>query len=565
MGADHYHDHMCYLPSGIAEKLTYGRVQVDGFEPECVHCVVLWSSNPATSHNPYQWNAVLEARRRGATLIVIDPRRSEPAVKADLHLAPRPGTDGALALGLIQVIIAEKLYDVDFVTRWTTGFDQLAERVAPFTPERVAKIIGLAAADVLRFARLYASARPAHLDVGNAVEHHSNSGDALRSLMILRGLTGNLDVPGGHVLSRDLPLADMKLSANRPTGLRVLGADRYPLFAEFAQFVPGDVLLDAMLLGEPYPVKAALVMGTNPALTYPNTTRVRQALEQLDLLVVMDMFMTPTARMADIVLPAASPYERTQLITSAAPFGPDQSQWWIALRQGVVDPGERRSDWWLLRNLAHRLGYADFYPWENEEEAIDAVLRPLGITVAELKARSDGIFYGDPPAYRSYEREGFRTPTGKVEFHSHVLATYGYDPLPRYEEPAESPFSSPELAEQYPLVLNAGYRVAGYTHSRHRNLPSLRKRVPEPVAELHPATAQLYGISDGDRMVVETLRGYIELVAKVTDGFVPGTVGLLHGWEEANANLLTEDRHTDPVFATPALRSALCRIRRIEE
>lgn len=182
-----------------------------------------------------------------------------------------------------------------------------------------------------------------------------------------------------------------------------------------------------------------------------------------------------------------------------------------------------------------------------------------------LKARADGIFCGDPPVYRSYEREGFRTPTGKVEFHSHVLATYGYDPLPRYEEPAESPFSTPELAEQFPLVLNAGYRVAGYTHSRHRNLPSLRRRVPEPVAELHPATAQLYGISDGDRMVVETLRGDIELVAKVTDGFVPGTVGLLHGWEEANANLLTEDRHMDPVFATLALRSALCRIRRIEE
>ena len=193
-------------------------------------------------------------------------------------------------------------------------------------------------------------------------------GDALRSLMILRGLTGNLDVPGGHVLSREW------MPCSR---------------------------------GSPIRSKPALVMGTNPALTYPNTTRVRQALEQLDLLVVlvvMDMFKTSTAAMADIVLPAASPYERTQLITSAAPFGPDQPQWWIALRQGVVDPGDRRSDWWLLRSLAHRLGYAAFYPWESEEEAIDTVLRPLGITVAELKARPDGIFYGDPPVYRSYEQ-----------------------------------------------------------------------------------------------------------------------------------------------------------------
>jgi anaerobic selenocysteine-containing dehydrogenase len=562
------HDFMCHTPSVIAEKLTYGQSQLDGFEPEHARCVVLWGSNPATSHNPHQWHAVLEARRRGASLIVVDPRRCEPASRADLHLALRPGTDGALALGLIHILIAEKLYDADFVVRWTTGFDELAIRVAPYTPERVAAITGLAPADILRFARVYASARPAHLDVGNAVERHSNAGGALRALMILRALSGNLDVPGGHVLGSGLPLAGMHLSSHRPTGVRTLGAERYPLFSEYAQSVPGDVLVDAMLTGAPYPVKAALVMGTNPMLTYPNTARIQKALAQLDLLVVMDLTMTPTARLADIVLPAASASERTQLITNSAPFGADRPWLWLALRRQIIEAGDRRSDWWLLRNLAHRLGYGAYYPWENEEEAIEDVLRPLGVTLDELKAQGTGMFYGEPAEHRRYERNGFRTPTGKVELHSTVLESYGYDPLPGYEEPAESPLGVPELlrqpglAQEYPLILNAGYRVGEYTHSRYRDLPTLRRRVPEPIAELHPNTARQFDIADGDWVVVATPRGQIELKARVTDAFVPGAVGLLPGWEEANANWLTDDRQTDPVFATPALNSASCSVRR---
>ena len=219
----------------------------------------------------------------------------------------------------------------------------------------------------------------------------------------------------------------------------------------------------------------------------------------------------------------------------------------------------------MLRELAVRLGYGEYYPWRDEEASIDAVLQPLGPKVADLKAQPNGMFYGTPLEFRSYERYGFRTPSGKVELRSSVLASYGYDPLPAFREPAESPVRTPELASRYPLVLNAGYRVAGYTHSRYRNLPGLRRRNPEPLAELHPETAERYGIADRDWVVVETPRGRIELRAWVTDAFVTGTVGLLHGWEEANANLLTEDRHTDPVFATPALRSILCCVRRAED
>lgn len=555
-----FQDHLCYVPAVIAEKLTYGQVQVDGFEAEETRCVVLWGSDPATSHNPTQWHAVRRAQKRGASLIVVDPRRSEPAGRADLHLAIRPGTDTALALGIINLIITEGAYDADFVARWTVGFEALADRVRSFTAERVAVVTGLRAADIRRFAHLYASARPAHLDAGNALEHVTDSAQILRAIMILRAITGNLDVPGGNVLSRDLPLADLRLTERLPAGMRPLGADRYPLFSAFAGFVPGDALIDTMLTEQPYPLRAALVMGTNPMLSYPNTTRVRAALEKLQLLVVMDLFMTPTARMADIVLPAASAYERSDLITTAAPLGPHKPMWRLAWRQPVVDPGERRSDWWFLRNLSHRLGLGVHWPWANEEEAANAQLAPLGITVEDLKAHQGGLFYGPAPIPCGYEQDGFRTPTGKVELFSHVLESYGHDPLPHCEQAPKRNDRQAGGSGEYPLILNSSHRSAAYTLSRYRSLPSLQRYDPAPFAELHPDTARQFGIADGERMTVETALGAVVLRAHVTEDIVPGVVGVLHGWEEANANALLDDRKTDPLFATPALAAGSCRI-----
>ena len=555
-------DHMCYLPTVIAEHLTCGIEEIDGFEAEYARCVMLWGANAATSHVTTHWHFISQARKRGAKLIVIDPRLSKSARKADIHLAVRPGSDIALALGFINFIIAEKLYDVDFVENWTTGFDQLAERVKLFIPEKVEAITGVGAEAIRRAAETYAINSPAWMDSGNALEHHSNSGQTLRALQILKVITGNVDVPGGHVLIDPLPLTDVKLRQKRPTGLRPLGAEKYPLFVEYGDFVPGDVLIETLHTGKPYPIKAMLFNGGNPAVTWPNSQRVRAAYRRLDFLVVMDLYMTATARLADIVLPAASQFEKDQLVASTAPFGVDRPTWYLCLRKRIVDPGERRSDWWFWKELGHRMGYGSYYPWANEKEGIDYQLQPLGITVSDLEANPAGLFYGEPPRYRRYEQEGFRTPTGKVELYSHVMESFGYDPLPHYEEPIESHARARETAERYPLVLNAGRRVSVYTHSRHRTLPSLRKIEPEPVAELHPETAQEYGIGDGDMIAVESLRGSIKIKARVTEGIVPGAVNLLHGWEEANANVLTDHQNCDPILATPSLRAGLCRIKK---
>jgi anaerobic selenocysteine-containing dehydrogenase len=613
-------DHMCAYPVIVSEKLTFGSATVYGFDVEHVRCLLLWGSNPATSHIPFKWRDVLEARRRGCKLIVVDPRRTATAAKADIHVSLRPGSDPALALGLLNVIIAEGLYDAAFVADWTVGFDQLAERVAPYTPERVAEITGVDAETIRQVARVYATTRPAYLDAGNALEHHNNSIHVLRGVMILRAITGNLDVPGGNVLLDRSPLADVTLRDLRRqssvdgvqgSGFKVqgsavgdlqpstfnlqppavggrrsavsdqssavaapsssvlrpsspLGADRYPLFYQHAGFVPGDCLLDAILDGQPYPVKALIVGGGNPVLTWPHTDRVEAALRKLELLVVMDLHLTATARHAHLVLPASYSLEQTRLVVRAGPFGTDQPPWHLMLAQAALDPvGERRSDWWFWAELGRRLGYAAYYPWADERQAADALLAPLGITADDLAVRPGGLPIGSEPPYRRYLQHGFRTPSGKVELYSAALAAAGQDPLPDAVEPVESPRRSDELAAAFPLVLTAGRRSAAYTHSRHHDLPSLRRIDPEPLAELHPQTAARYGVTDGDLIEVASPRGSIRLKARVTADVHPEVVSLLHGWEEANCNRLTDDQACDPVLSSPPLRSGLCAIHRI--
>ncbi len=555
-------DHMCSYPCIVSEKLTYGQSTIYGPDSERTECMLLWGSNPATSHIPFFWQDALKMKRRGGKLIVIDPRRTAAAAQADIHVPLRPGTDAALALGLLNVIITEKLYDADFVARWTVGFEQLTARVAAYPPEVIAPITGVPPELTRAVARLYATTWPAYLDTGNALEHHSNSSQILRATMILRALTGNLDVPGGHVLRGPTPLADVTLREMRPAS-PPLGKERYPIFLEYAGFVPGDSLLDAILDGEPYPIKALILAGGNPSLTWPNTARVNAALRKVDFLAVMELHMTATAQHADLVLPAAYSLEKTQFVMRAGPYGADKPPYYAMLTKQAVPAGERRTDWWLWAELGRRLGYSAYYPWPDERAAIDHLIAPLGINVADLEANPGGLYVGQPHTYRGYLDRGFHTPSGKVELYSSVLEATGYDPLPGYTEPNESPVSDPALAERFPLVLNAGRRVAVYTHARHRGLPSLRRADPEPLAEIHPRTAARYGVSDGDWVEVASLRGSIRLKAHVIEDIWPDVVSLLHGWEEANANVLTDERHCDPVLSCPPLRAGLCNIKRV--
>jgi anaerobic selenocysteine-containing dehydrogenase len=338
-----------------------------------------------------------------------------------------------------------------------------------------------------------------------------------------------------------------------------LGSDRYPLFARVFSLNyregQGMTLPDVILTEDPYPVKGMIVSGGNPMMLWPDPDKVGRALDRLEFLVVMDVFMSETAKRADIVLPASTCFERVELVDS----GPLVGIPYVMLRKPAVEPlHESWPDWKFCFTLADRLGYQEYFPWKDAEEAIDHLLEPTKLSVAQLKQKPEGMAY--TRTYQSYLNGGFKTPSGKVELYSDTLERCGYDPLPAHVEPPESPISTPEVARDYPLVLSTGARVVEYIHAQLRNIPSLRKCVPKPVATIHPDTARQWGVADGSRVRVETPRGSVEMVARVTDNIMPGVVDVPHGWENANVNILVDPGASDPISGFPAVKALLCRL-----
>lgn len=547
----------CHVATVMGNVLTLGYVPVPDYEN--ARCIIVWGSNPAAS-SPLNAEAIFENQGRGAKLIVIDPATTSMAARADIHIRIRPGADGALALGMLNVILSEGLYDKEFVEKWTTGFDKLAELVKEYPPERVGEITWVPAEAIRETARVYGTARPACVKLGNALEHHTNAVQSIRAISILQAVTGNLDVPGGALMRRGARLLDITLREKRPSTAKPVGTSEHPLFCEFRAEAQANLLPEAMLTGRPYPVKAMIVIGANPVLTFPNAQKTGKAFRELDFLVVMDLFMTETAKLADIVLPAATFLERTELCDYGR-FGAIPR---LALLNKVI-PEQRNCwpDWKFWFELARRMGYSEHFPWRDVEEAIDFQLKPLGLTVEDLKKEPTGVAYSRN-GYKKYEKEGFRTPSGKVEIYSERLEELGYDPLPPYREPNEGPVSTPDVARSYPLILTSGARVLEYVHSRLRNLPRLRQLVPDPWVEIHPKTAGELGIRDGEQVVVESPRGSIKVKARIAPGLDPRVIRIPHGWGEANVNVLTDDGARDPISGFPAFRSLLCRIKKKE-
>lgn len=549
---------ICYRNQIIAYILTLGKFCVA--EPENAKCVALWGSNPHHSRPPWA-RRIQEALDKGASLVVIDPRRTPFAKKAALHLQLRPGTDAALALGMMSVIISEELYDKEFVEQWTIGFKKLAERVKAYTPEKVEAITWVPASQIKEAARTFATSKPACVVQGvNALDQTAAGFYTARAIAILQAITGNVDVPGGFVRTSRVHLSPIRMpeKLEKPP----IGADKYPLFYECWGRLFGEgqamLLADAVLSGKPYPVKMVVVSASNPLLTWPNAKKVREALEAVDFLVVIDLFMTETAELADVVLPAASFLERMELCDY---YGTVNGVPYVMLRKEVVKPlWGSWPDWRIWFELAAKMGYREYFPWRSIEEYLDYVLKPSGLTVKYLlEEKPEGVPYGRINYYE-YKEAGFRTPSRKVEIYSKTLEQYGYDPLPAHVEPRESPVTNPKLAESYPLILTTGSRVLWFLHSQLRNVKRLRDQYPEPIAEINPSTAKKYGVSDRQPVILETLRGRIRIKAKITEDIAPGVVNIPHGWAEANANILTSEEPENPVVGFPGLKAELCRI-----
>jgi thiosulfate reductase/polysulfide reductase chain A len=562
----------CFHPRVNTSILTFGDFPVSDYTGEVPPaCILFWGHNPVLSgpDGETRFN-VMEALDHNPRTIVVDPRRTVLAEKADLWLQIRPGADDALALAMLNVIIGEKLYDEPFVTQWTYGFAELAAHVQKFTPEWAEPITWIAADKIRAAARLFAQTKPALLDWGCAIEHTPKCIQTVRAVSMLPALTGNIDVPGGwvfgmHGLGRFPSLIE---NLTPEANARRLGADRFKLLGGEGADLPAahiPTLLQAMREGKPYPVKAFLVFGNNTLTTYANTSEVYDALTKLDFMVCADLFMTPTAELADIVLPAASWPELDELVglpTVAANV--------VLAQQKAVQIGECRSDEEIFVALARRMKL--HVCTEPVKDVLDAQLAAGGLdmTFDELKQKG---FIKVPFKYRKYQDGGFKTPTGKIELYSTRFEQLGYAPLPYHEEPPESPISTPEIAANYPLVLTTGGRISFFFNSEHRQVAKLRKAHRDPIAEIHPDTAACMGIVNGAWMWIETPRGRIRQKAKLTTGIDPRVIHVQHGWwfpEQAapeygvwtaNANLLTDNQPPyDPAMGTYQLRALLCRV-----
>jgi anaerobic selenocysteine-containing dehydrogenase len=558
--------HVCFLPRLLASQVTCGFYPIPDYDYPPA-CIMVWGSNMAETRIG-EYEKTIQALDKGTKLIVIDPRRIDIATKAHIWLQLRPGSDLVLALGMINVIINEKLFDRAFVDNWVTGFDELKNHIQEYAPKKVEEITWVPAEAIRETARFYSINKPACIQWGNAIDHGLNSFQTARAISILRAITGNCGIPGGDLqcssaigatkrASSELVLRD-KMPVEKWE--KRVGAD-YRLMPPFRRVLPQS-LIKSIVKGVPYPIHAMFVQASNPMITYSNAQEAYKALNKLDFLAVADLFMTPTAALADIVLPAATYLEFDNIVSP--PYYPIAQ-----VQQKVAEIGDCRSDFDIITGLAKKLGLQSNF-WDTTEEFLDAVLKAIGLSFSEF--RNVGVILGKKQ-YRCHEVNGFDTPSGKVELYSSQLKDWGLDPLPIYHEPPETPYSDPELSKEYPLIYTT-WKSEPYRHSEGRQIASLRNSHPDPTLVVHPETAGRLGIQEGDWVYIETKRGRIKQKATLAEGIDPRVVGIdyawwlpekgvssLYGWTESNTNILTDDK---PPFnreiGSSNLRAILCKV-----
>jgi anaerobic selenocysteine-containing dehydrogenase len=559
--------HMCYVSRVSSSLITCGNLPVVDYNGG-PNLIVMWACNPLWT-NPDEYRAEWFARvfRQGAQLISIDPRRSYYAERADLWLQLRPGTDCALSLGFHNVIIEEELYDKDFVTNYIHGWESFKDRVMKdYHLDKVQKITWVDKELIRKAARMYATIKPAGINWGVPTEQNNNCTDFTRTTIGLMGITGNLDAPGGNAIFVNPPTRTVAEFARhkelpKEAHAKRLGGEDFILGARVA-FINPKKAWDSIMYGKPYQLKAGLLCGTDPVATRANAKEVYQALQKLEFLVVIDHFLTPTAELADIFLPAGTWLEQNHVADNWKRHG------YVFARQKCVEIGEAWQDHKIFLELGKKMGQEW---WDTVEDALDYLLEPSGLTWEQFKEK--GYLQGEN-VYHKYKERGFSTPTGKVELYSTYLEKRGRDPLPKYVEVPESPISKPDLVQKYPYIFNAGLRTPTFFHAAGRMIPWLREIRPDPIAEIHPETAQRHGIKDGQWIAIESPRGRIKQRAKIYDGIDPQVITSEHGWwfpeikdpghgwDISNANILTDNAFEtcDPNMGSTNLRVCLCNI-----
>ena len=547
----------CGIPKAMAGAFTNGAGSVcDDDAPS--QLIVLWGSNMNHTTGGLRRETLEKVIEAGGKLIVVDPQRTDVAKLADLWIRPRPGSDGALAAGILMVIIEDELYDHAIVADRTVGFEELKTEFAGISLDEVARLTWVKRAHIEEFARAYAAARPAAMQTGNAVDQLVNSFQTGRVIAIMRAICGHLNVPGGDVFltAPDYTRPGSFFLLNKyPRDAKKIMGEKFK-FAQRSAFIPPHVLTRAILHDDPVPIKAAMFILSNPLVSYPDSKETYLALMKLDFIVVSELFMTPTAAHADIVLPAAWGMEHEEV-----GYWPG---WYEEIRAHpkLVDaPGECRPDTWIINELAKRLGLGEDF-FDDDDDALDAMLKPSGMGYREFK---------DTCTLRptkDYKRHDYRTPSGKIEIYSERLEEIGYAPLPRWDELKRMP----ELPDEFPLLLTNAKEEA-YMLTGYKNVASVRIMRPEPLVELHPDTAAEYGLAEGDWINIETEAGAIKQRLALNRGldarvvmasfgwWFPEQPESGYGWRGSNINMLVPSGPDfDPSTGGVTLRGIPCRV-----
>ena len=561
--------HMCYGPRIVTGITRCGNLPVVDYAGKPA-CIIVWGANPLVSHpDEYKGIYLARAMKDGAKIICVDPRRSMVAKQSHQWLRIIPGTDGALAWGMANIIIDQGLFDRDFVENFVHGWEEFRQRAKKYPLAWAAGKTGLREEEIQAAAETFATSKPAGIHWGVALEQSKNCVNTISLLICLMAMTGNLDRPGGSVFYPNPPVINAsQLGAHRMLSpearLKRLGGKMFRLANRIGVINP-KVVWDAILDEKPYPVKGLYLISTNPLISRANSREVKGALEKVEFLVVQDFFLTPTAQEADIVLPASTWLEHDYVADLWKRHG------WVIARQKAVQVGRARSDYSILNELGKRCSDQAHW-WPTVKDALNYILSPSGLTWERFC--NIGYLQGER-IFLKYLKEGFSTPTGKVEFYSTVMEKLGYDPLPGFFDPPESPWSSPGLLEDYPFQLITGARIPFFFHTENRVPGVLRNKYPDPLVEIHPRVARARGIAEGDWVEISSPRGVVVQRAVLTDRVPQKVIAADHGWwfpeehddlgwDRSNVNILTDNGYgsCDPAMGSSNLRVLLCNVKK---
>ncbi|KPK30836.1 MAG: hypothetical protein AMK69_02220 [Nitrospira bacterium SG8_3] len=551
---------LCMVPRMTAFKSVTGGIRAEP-DYDNTKLVIFWGTNPLASERFGAYTAyngmrqiLSRLKERGTRIISIDPFRTKTTQQGDDWVRINPGSDVALGLAMIHVIINEALYDKAFVEEYTSGFKVLAEHVQACSPEWAEPLTGVSEKSIRDLARAYATTKPAAIYEGNGLDMYTNGVDSVRTVAILISLTGNLDAPGGNVF---MPFAQQSVLPTKPIPKeKRIWYEKFPVFGE----VPFPAVKEALLAEEDNRPRAMIVHHSNPVLVQANEKRTRQALEKLDFIVVSDIFPTATSEMADLILPITSDFESYGYRAYSSVEGG-----FMALARPVVQPtGLARPVFEVEYELAERMGLHQDYPFHDTVSWIEYMIKPSNITFELLDMEQ--IVYATPPIqYRKYMTKGFKTPSGKVDLFSPSFEAHGYGPIPSYTDPAGEPLSAKDISEKGFSLLGTSRRPAQFVHTKFKNLKALTKAYPEPFVWIHPQDASDRDIREGDEVEVRSPQGKIAIKARLTEDTKPGLVWIDFGWGnptdgKANINVLANDAFFDPVSGGTPNRMFPCEV-----